>query len=748
MDIIQKKLKTTVLTLGLLGILIILSSINVSGQVYLQNYAINDFYQFTEYSENIDSVHVNQTIDIPLLSDRWAVTNLELNFSEIQLEREIKVVEDGGNGWDDIKGSNPALGVEINISEPTELYGVEIHGSYEKNVPMNPLYIQIQGYNLGPDTPNGTILAETSLNMSEAFTWYTQMFSSPVSLSLGQYYLVFNGSDILPQDKSVQIWTYNDDDPTYPDLHTSSYDTSWSTGVIGSPYRYKLIQKVDRSYNPEEINMTAVINGTSYKINNGTSAGTGFLDITGLNLDIISNNLTIPVGNNISVEMEFQLDYKLNLENQFLSEAQMTVEPGTDVLWNLTPTIERTPSNYNYSLEFEIPDSWSNVDIYRNSIDVGGEVDIDYVGNNVIIHNDTILSGSSWEITANSPNEQLDITIQQQTYEPGQLIEFSIETPHQSGNLSFFYVNSAGFVQYNETRAVAAENVFEYEIPYNPIEGAHYAIVYWNNQTDAGVIIQQYDIIVPFSLTTLELILIIAGSISLPLFVVVSISGVKSYRRKKEAARQKILNKYQDVLHLDHVIIADKKSGLDIYDESISGKGMQATLITGFLQAIRSFGIELTNSDKESQTIKLEYQNSKILMSEFKNLRTTLIMTENPSQDFVDSVKNLSEEIEEKFRAHLENFKGNTTAFQNLSFFIAKHLNTSLIYPLKLNLTRKIRLTSDQKSVIKKIKSIMKQNNSDHFYVSQLFSEKKGFQLGWGVSILKLIDKGVCVQKK
>jgi hypothetical protein len=190
--------------------------------------------------------------------------------------------------------------------------------------------------------------------------------------------------------------------------------------------------------------------------------------------------------------------------------------------------------------------------------------------------------------------------------------------------------------KYNESRSVATENLFSYEIPLNPIEGSQYALIYWNNETDAGLIVQEYRIIIPFSLTTMELILIIAGSISIPLIGIVAVSGVKSSRRKKEAIRRKIFNKYQDVSNLDHIIIADKKSGLDIYDESISGQGMQATLITGFLQAITSFGIELTNSEKESQTIKLEYQNSKILMSEFKNLRTTLIMKENPSQDFVD----------------------------------------------------------------------------------------------------------------
>ena len=39
-----------------------------------------------------------------------------------------------------------------------------------------------------------------------------------------------------------------------------------------------------------------------------------------------------------------------------------------------------------------------------------------------------------------------------------------------------------------------------------------------------------------------------------------------------------------------------------------------STLISGFLEAIRSFGLELNSSADETQTIKLEYKKSKVLM--------------------------------------------------------------------------------------------------------------------------------------
>ena len=63
---------------------------------------------------------------------------------------------------------------------------------------------------------------------------------------------------------------------------------------------------------------------------------------------------------------------------------------------------------------------------------------------------------------------------------------------------------------------------------------------------------------------------------------------------------------------------------------------IDASLISVFFEAIRNFGIELTGTYTQSQTVKLEYQNSKIIMTEFKDFRIIFVMTENPS----DEIKN------------------------------------------------------------------------------------------------------------
>ena len=55
-------------------------------------------------------------------------------------------------------------------------------------------------------------------------------------------------------------------------------------------------------------------------------------------------------------------------------------------------------------------------------------------------------------------------------------------------------------------------------------------------------------------------------------------------------------------------MVTDKRSGLNVYTQNFIEKEIDAALISGFLQAIHSFGIELIKVEDQSQIIKLEYK--------------------------------------------------------------------------------------------------------------------------------------------
>jgi hypothetical protein len=200
-----------------------------------------------------------------------------------------------------------------------------------------------------------------------------------------------------------------------------------------------------------------------------------------------------------------------------------------------------------------------------------------------------------------------------------------------------------------------------------------------------------------------------------------------------------------DTLNIEYFLVSDKKSGLSIYDQNIAGNDMEATFVSGFLQAIRTFGIELTKSRQESQTIKLEYQDSKILMSEFKDFRLVFIMKDSPSEGFIESVDLLSKEIDDKFGKNLENFDGDIAIFKDIRNILEEHLQIALIYPLKFERNKNVKLSQNEKSIIDRALTIMKKKIQDHFYVANLLGKKSRFQVKDAEDILKLIKKSIFI---
>ncbi|MFX0030795.1 MAG: hypothetical protein ACFE8B_16400 [Candidatus Hermodarchaeota archaeon] len=700
-------------------------------------------FSMRESTEYIDSNTSVSSITIPLPSEKWNITNIQMNISDIKLGKEIKTIEDKGQSFQiiDSKGKL-GYGVELNITEPTIIFGVYIYG-YVTGTPVLPVYVQIQGYDGGTDAPDENVLGSTLINMSTP-GWHLQMFDKEVSLSVpGSYYLVINGSELtFPADKSTYNWLYNGSGSTH-NLYTALYDGDWKQDSLGIPFLHKLIQRVNRSFNPEEVNMTAEFNGSSYPILDGPVESTGNLTIN----EIIAPNNTIfniAIKNNRSIDLIFNLSYQVNIVNNFFSDAQVELKDNSANKWTLTPDFNMIYNNY--TIKFSFPSPWYNFSVRRNGVDITSNVTINALDNYILFPVDVMMGGASWEIYANSPNVALSLNTPKLKFEPNQDLEFSVLPPINPGNLTYILINSLGFEDYQETIEISStttsEIVFSYQLSANPNEGIYWAYIYWFDGVSAGLKSQSFQVNVPFVLDPIYIVIIIVGSITI---VGASFSSYKLIKRSKrihQEYRKKIYNKYMDVLNLEYFIIIEKRTGLNIYEQILAGKDMDASLITGFLEAIRSFGIELTGANEQSQTIKLEYHQSKVIMSEFKDFRILLIMKENPSQDFLDSIKSLSYEIDQIYGEEIAKFKGNIDKFTNIRNLLDKHLETSLIYPLELK-PQNVKISSDEKALITRAEEVMKMRKTDYFFLSYLLYARKGFQIKDAETVLNLIEKKI-----
>ncbi|NVM45716.1 MAG: hypothetical protein HWN79_12450 [Candidatus Lokiarchaeota archaeon] len=679
-----------------------------------------------EFSKATGTIESNNSINVEIKSPTWNITTIELNFTDVKLGREVKVIEDEYGEYDlkYVDKKVKAFGVQVNITEPTIVYGVKIFGSILVNS-SESIYFQVNGYDNLKNCPNSTIYgAPVLLNMTNYLLWHTQTFLSPIPLSAGQYFFVLNGTKIITSEPAKYNWAFNGVDPNYPNLYASEYTLgAWLNGVQGKPFLYQIIQQVNRYYNPESINMTAEIDGVSYNITNGIDSGTGNLILSNLNFSPNNENLQIPISNGISVGLFFNLSYSLQLKGLFYSESSVVIQEGIDNSWVINPEITRYSENY--SVEFSFPKSWYNLTFERNGANVTSDVFIDYINNYVTIPNDTITEGASWLITASSTEISFGLTVDRTEFLAGQELKFFIADPVLEGNYTFILNDPFHDKIYTNNKTIPSiSNSFTYIIPSTALDGSYEAFVYWYNGTDAGVTTQVFSITLPF---TVDWALIISIVVIAGLGSAVTLSSVvltKKNKRKKLAAKEKIINKFMDILNLNYIIVIEKKSSLNVYDKAFTEKRFDSTLISGFLEAIRTFGLDISGSEERSQTVKLEYKNSKILMSDFKHFRLIFILKDLPSPQFYEVINDLSLKIEEKYGNYLKEFKGNLQPFEGIENLLKSHLGTSFLYPLKLVGPGRMKISPTEKSLINNAIAVMKKNQLDYFYITHLMAGK------------------------
>lgn len=730
----SKKKKNIVITTLFLSIffLILFCNIKISFATDSNNSLVIPLnFQIFEFSDKKGTINNISSIDIELPSSTWDITDIEMNFTNIEInKREIKTIEDTPSK-DDLfldKHNLEGLGVQIKLNDPITICGVYLNIKTSDTHTLDEVYVQIRGYNSSINAPNSTIYGYVDLNYTIVDGWNYQNFTSPITLPKGNYFIVMGG---FVQAAGVYYWYYNDFNPNNPDLYRSeNHGSGWISGIQGSPFLYKLDQEIkERDVYPEEFNMTAEINGDYHKILNGTHIGSGTLKLPGIDFSPNDEILHIPIKTN---RFFFNLSYHLKLKNQILSNAFVNITEKEDNFWKIIPDINRC--NYNYSIKIELPNNWYNLIVSKDNIDITASEDIVINGNFVYILNDTINDDANWEITVKSPKIDFTLDLSRDTkFELGKELIFSAIAPSREGIFTFILYNELGAVLDKKIIPVTSdETVYSFNIASTASLGNWTAYIYWNSYNDASVKSQVFTIIstpLPDSdINPILISVIIVGGI----LVGGSLTGLTVYqtvkikKRRSELKLKKLSNTFKDILSLNYLMISDNKSGVNVYEQFFAGKYMDPSLISGFLDAMRNFGIELTGSYRKSEILTLDYQDSIILMNESEDFRLIIIMSDKPSEEFTNSITNLVNDIEEKYGVLLRKFKGGKVSqFAGVSELIKMHLNVSFASPLKIVISKKVKLNAIEKSVIEKTNEIMKQTNLNYFYTTFLMPDQK-----------------------
>jgi len=712
----------------------------------------NSVFQFQQDAVKKGYLTENVSIQLDLPSESWNIQDMELNFTEINFEPEVKIIENNTshgtfkrvynkNSQNIITGQ----AVQLEIEDPSLIYGVYIYGFNYLSHPGTP-QIQLRGFDSVNHNPNTTLYRSEPLNISDTADWYLQEFDSSILLNPGNYSIVLNGTGLptcVSQDAGFK-WGYNGEDPLHNNLYTTEYIDDWKL-TIGEPFLYKIVQKLNATIYPEDINMTAELDGQSYPVSNGNGHGKGYLKRNQINYHANNEKVEIKIKNNKTQHLRFDTDYNFNIYNLYNSTATATIKYNDSIKWSVFPEINRYSSND--SVRFVYPKNWENIQVTKNAINITSQIIFDTLNNTLVIPNNTIQNDADWIINASSPRLTIALNAPIIEFSTGQELSFSLGANPFSGKYTFKLYDPLGFLEFQTEKNIPQEDtIFSYNIPASAIEGEYTAFIFWNNGTDAGVESITFSIIytgiIPqeFDFSLLILIgLISIGSVATMSTGYVVTKKVKSNKRDK---LNLILEKCNDIMNLKYIIVLDPKTGIDLFSQSFEKKQLDPTLIAGFLQAIHNFGDEVLEGVKESKTIKVEYKDSIIVMTDFINVRLITILKSNPSKNFLYSLESLAYHIYKYYGKLIDNFKGTLKPFRSISKLVESDLEVSLRYPMTIKINKSLKLSQPEKQIVKRALELMKENRFSHFYAVYLLPENDCNPSDYDV-ILKLIKKGV-----
>ena len=712
-----------------------------SGAALYENHIEQANLGLVETGQCINNENETNSVNIKLPTDTWNITGVDINFTGIKLGKETKIIEDSGSSFISMtKNTNKGLGVELNITQPTEILGCEIYGYLESEYITDNLTLEIRGINPITGAPNETIYGNlTDLNFTSTPNWHIQAFQKPIQLAQGYYFLVLQAIDQLPNEQGKFHWYNNEISPLYPGLNISRYSGStWQPGESGKVFRHKLIQKSDTIYNPENINMTVELNNTQYDVLNGSAFNDGFFSVSGLEYHPGVSSFSLFVNNTASLDLIFNTTTTVYMRNVFEFQSNVTIPPGSAPnQWILEKTIVKY--TLNYTIILRKPNSWSDLNFFNNGSNITSQVDI--LGNEFLIYNNSIINETTVRIEASSPKVSPILYLPAPTVEPLQELKFSAEVP-SAGTLRCEIYDALDFEDYAETRDVLPGNTtFSHQIIEKPRQGDGQIHLIWHNNTDAGLTVGTYTILIPFTID--PVIIIVMGSAigagAIGLFV--TNREVKKRKVLKEMQRKAVVDQCMDLIGLRMLIVIDKKSGVNVYEQTFSGENPNPTLISGFIEAIRSFGLELSMSKKSSQTIKLMFKDANILMSEFKNFRILFVMSQDPSEGFLEMVTRLSYDIDDEYGEKFAKFRGETNQFGGIDGLVRKNFNTTFIEPLKINGVEELNLKNREKEIYEKAKEMLEQKGVTVFYAYQLQPDS-ACDYETTEAIISLIEKG------
>ncbi len=160
-------------------------------------------------------------------------------------------------------------------------------------------------------------------------------------------------------------------------------------------------------------------------------------------------------------------------------------------------------------------------------------------------------------------------------------------------------------------------------------------------------------------------------------------------QREHEEKLHDILDIFNDVTNLSRFLVLNRGSGIAIFDP-FKARGMDASIIGGFLQAIQAFAIDVADGT-EDQELKnqtrlseITYEGFRVILNDGQIIRTALVYKGTPSENLKEKINLFTTRFEQRYQQDLAKRGHEPRVFEGATDLLEEIFHVSLLFPHKV----------------------------------------------------------------
>ena len=220
---------------------------------------------------------------------------------------------------------------------------------------------------------------------------------------------------------------------------------------------------------------------------------------------------------------------------------------------------------------------------------------------------------------------------------------------------------------------------------------------------------------------------------------------VEGSKRREKALFTRIYGIYESVLSITKLIAVHKATGLPVYEMDLGSEiSLDPSLITGFLTAISSMGIEL-RGDRAGSVKRLQYKNFYVTGSESGNFTIYTFSETELNEEIEEKLTVVSDWFAKMFSQIGEDWDGSTEVFrtnlQGITEKIMKEIHLWIFYPFIISPYKATQV--EEFNGLRKFLATYIMNH-DHVTISSIFDDLENVKIEKGLPIIfEFIEEGI-----